>query len=403
MRPTREGRGTPGYRAPEVIAELGSYTGKVDIWALGCIIFELCTGRPLFPNDWAVRDFESPTKSISIAFHEGLTPSFQTEVTEWIHAMLQKEPHRRPSAKELDTKLGRLFNAMCPDIKFKQNQQWISKKAILGTDGPMRDKVIRWDDVFGAGTFENIKEKYNRYQRIYENRSKILGSKHTATRWSAARLAWAAFYWGHVFQAEKLFKGLIEVTSILEKRRLLALKYELGQCYQQQGKHNDAKRELEQVLVEQTKELDINVRDALYTEAELTWLRHDREAPREDTGRKLQNILTRRQKELGEDDVDTISSKSGLGWFYSDKKEYATALDYFHQALKERKRILGYRHPSTVSIMINVAWCDSYIGSPNIELFKSAVEAAEMVLAPSNVNRIRVVKALEYMRSIGSN
>ena len=230
--------------------------------------------------------------------------------------MLQKEPHRRPSAKELDTKLGRLFNAMCPDIKFKPNQQWISKNKMLGTDGPMRDGVIRWDDVFGAGTFENIKEKYNRYQRIYETRSEILGSKHTATRWSAARLAWAAFYWGDVFHAEKLFKGLIEETSILEKRRLLALKCGLGQCYQRQGKYDDAKRELEQVLVEQIKELGVNDRDTLYTEAELTWLHHDREAPREDTRQKLQNILSRRTEELGADDVDTIASKSGLGWFY---------------------------------------------------------------------------------------
>lgn len=130
---------------------------------------------------------------------------------------------------------------------------------------------------------------------------------------------------------------------------------------------------------------------------------NDREAPKEVTRRKLQNILTRRQNELGADDVDTIASKGGLGWFYRDKKEYATALDYFKQALDARKRILGHRHPSTVSSMINVVWCDSYIGSPNIELFKIAVEAAETVLALSNEDRVWVVKELEYLLSIGNN
>jgi serine/threonine protein kinase len=43
------------YRAPEVIMRLlpppTSYTEKVDIWSLGCILAELFTGEPLFPGN----------------------------------------------------------------------------------------------------------------------------------------------------------------------------------------------------------------------------------------------------------------------------------------------------------------------------------------------------------------
>lgn len=43
------------YRAPEVILRLlpppNSYTEKVDIWSLGCILAELFTGEPLFPGN----------------------------------------------------------------------------------------------------------------------------------------------------------------------------------------------------------------------------------------------------------------------------------------------------------------------------------------------------------------
>jgi len=43
------------YRAPEVIMRLlpppNSYTEKVDIWSLGCILAELFTGEPLFPGN----------------------------------------------------------------------------------------------------------------------------------------------------------------------------------------------------------------------------------------------------------------------------------------------------------------------------------------------------------------
>ena len=36
------------YRAPEIV--LGNqYDHGVDMWSLGCIIYELLTGKPLFP------------------------------------------------------------------------------------------------------------------------------------------------------------------------------------------------------------------------------------------------------------------------------------------------------------------------------------------------------------------
>ncbi|XP_039056279.1 cyclin-dependent kinase F-4-like [Hibiscus syriacus] len=38
------------YRAPDVILQSYLYTSKVDIWAMGAIIAELLTLRPLFPG-----------------------------------------------------------------------------------------------------------------------------------------------------------------------------------------------------------------------------------------------------------------------------------------------------------------------------------------------------------------
>lgn len=39
------------YRAPELILGCNHYDHFIDIWATGCIIFELLTSRPLFPGD----------------------------------------------------------------------------------------------------------------------------------------------------------------------------------------------------------------------------------------------------------------------------------------------------------------------------------------------------------------
>jgi dual specificity tyrosine-phosphorylation-regulated kinase 2/3/4 len=38
------------YRAPEVILGI-PYTTAIDMWSLGCIVFELLTGKPLFPGE----------------------------------------------------------------------------------------------------------------------------------------------------------------------------------------------------------------------------------------------------------------------------------------------------------------------------------------------------------------
>ena len=39
--------GTPMYMAPELVNN-DDYTEKVDVWALGCIVFILLTGQPPF-------------------------------------------------------------------------------------------------------------------------------------------------------------------------------------------------------------------------------------------------------------------------------------------------------------------------------------------------------------------
>jgi len=49
---TRMQRGTSGYRAPELI-QVALYTKKVDIWAFGCVTYELVTKRRAFVDDFA--------------------------------------------------------------------------------------------------------------------------------------------------------------------------------------------------------------------------------------------------------------------------------------------------------------------------------------------------------------
>ena len=39
------------YRAPELILACNKYDFSIDVWAVGCILFELLTRTPMFPGD----------------------------------------------------------------------------------------------------------------------------------------------------------------------------------------------------------------------------------------------------------------------------------------------------------------------------------------------------------------
>jgi len=98
---TRYSRGTECYRAPELI--IGTdYTNKVDVWAIGCILYELVFSRRPFDSDYAARryaesgnEFEVPCTSIS-HISEEKTTKFITQI---IPELLKVDAMERPSAR----------------------------------------------------------------------------------------------------------------------------------------------------------------------------------------------------------------------------------------------------------------------------------------------------------------
>ncbi|TNJ26590.1 Kinase, NEK [Giardia muris] len=80
--------GTPVYMAPEIHRE-EDYDKSVDIWALGVLGYELCTGRLPFLRVTAITEEEPPAI-------EG-----RGELGPLISRMLSKDPKDRPAAREV--------------------------------------------------------------------------------------------------------------------------------------------------------------------------------------------------------------------------------------------------------------------------------------------------------------
>lgn len=106
---TISARGTASYRAPELIkGEKLTYTSQVDIWAMGCIFFELAFNRKAFSGDMSVFDYALSGKAPEIPAAVNLGQhTLQTESTPnqalktLIYAMLDLNPSDRPAAQLL--------------------------------------------------------------------------------------------------------------------------------------------------------------------------------------------------------------------------------------------------------------------------------------------------------------
>ena len=124
---TRYARGTSSYRAPELVNN-GKFTNKVDIWALGCILFEVIFLQKAFLGDYAVQDYSHKFRAsgeklqfpLDLAICQEET--FRKSIESLIHKMLEVDASLRPSAVDL---LGIL------DVAFGQRSSEITTDEVL--------------------------------------------------------------------------------------------------------------------------------------------------------------------------------------------------------------------------------------------------------------------------------
>jgi len=95
------GRGTEGYRAPELIEEEPIYTRKVDIFAFGCILYEIVFGRKAFRNDWNVWEYARSKKPLTFPRTSMYSTDSPRFIRETLDTTLQHDWVQRPTAKAL--------------------------------------------------------------------------------------------------------------------------------------------------------------------------------------------------------------------------------------------------------------------------------------------------------------
>lgn len=89
--------GTPYYTSPEIWNNL-KYDGRVDVWSLGCLLYELATLKPPF----IAKDFPGLSRKVTLGYYEPINPnSYSKKLIDMIKKCLMVKMNERPTPKEL--------------------------------------------------------------------------------------------------------------------------------------------------------------------------------------------------------------------------------------------------------------------------------------------------------------
>lgn len=395
LKTTERGRGKQGYRAPELLRGLKSrYSQKLDVWSLGCILFEVCTGTKAFATDFAVLEYLFSKAKRDVPLPNWIPEASKQHLTLWIHAMLNQDYENRPSSDQMCKELLNFAvyirdRDQLPDYESGARDTTPSLKVdgnvLMGTDVPTRDNVLRWDDLFAPGNFSQHKRSLQRYKRLMDDRKALLGNEHMYTVWSKICFAQSLMVLEAGDQAisHAIFNEVLAVNMRClgaTHCETLSAQTMLAWSYYRDG-NKEGLRLMQQTLRTQQKALGLEYHLTLGSMRRLgrmffslgeksssEWLHSD--------------ALESQRNVLGRDHPETLATMSSLASIYSATGRPEDAAKMLEEVVQAQTRVLGLEHFETLSSMVRRASAYYALGqiSKAVQFFEEVLEVLMLML-----------------------
>ena len=138
---TRYARGTTCYRAPELLKDHARVNNKADIFALGCILYEVTTGQKLFPDDWNIHGYALKGEPIFPNLWPDCDPGSRLfNLGVLAQSLLEIEPLNRPSAAETAAILQLIRQGKIPPVRKLNDPQELA--AVIRPPSPPRNVTV---------------------------------------------------------------------------------------------------------------------------------------------------------------------------------------------------------------------------------------------------------------------
>ena len=147
--------GTPTYMAPEQCRGV-AVDARADLYALGCILFELCTGRPPFvgegEGDVLIAHVNTPPPLLA-----SLASGIPNEVESLVQRLLEKAPsHRIKTADELIEIIDATRSALKRNARLGSLPDVVAPASCEEDDGDELDSSRGIDSLFPGGSARSL-------------------------------------------------------------------------------------------------------------------------------------------------------------------------------------------------------------------------------------------------------
>jgi hypothetical protein len=354
---TRPGtlNGTPAYMAPEQCLSQ-PVDGRTDLYALGCLLYEMVTGHPPFSEGSPltvalsqVHDVPAPARSRN----DTLSP----ELDLLIRDLLAKSPALRPpDAEAAYRRLGVV--AAAQQDESADEPRPVPVRRPPAPRPPVRDLVYaELLHRFGGPDALTIEDDSAAAVLLWEDAVAELtaeaGPTHPRTLTARRGLAWHTGACGDHAQAIAMWRALIPDAQYVQghfheapytAQRLLA--WNIGVT----GRPAEAVRQLTELLPDATRLLGRRHLDVLEARRFLAWNtgamgRHARAV------RLLRRLLPDLAIVVGPDHEHTLEARRLLAWSTGQSGDLVKAVGLLRDLVPDTTRALGTNHPQTAEAL----------------------------------------------------